>query len=213
MGLREIDGLIIRHLADIEAAGRRAYDLDTEVFKVLGKTAEKWAIKAAWQGNYDIDGDGFWLNPPKWKLSAETEEDKEDWLAYFDFNVGADDDLGVDSTMTHDFFKLTRLCQARNGKFGFRWISDRYAEGRKIAWRNFIRTSAEGVVRDTGFEVEKNGTFFLSVTLDSDNLAKAIEQDAIEDALTPFALALDNLARAEPTFTRLLETAKTQFQT
>jgi len=93
MGSREIDALIIRHLADIEAAGRRGFELDTEVFKVLGKTAEKWANKVNWQGNFDIEGDGFWLNPPDWKLSGKTEEDDESWLGYFDFDVGADDDL------------------------------------------------------------------------------------------------------------------------
>jgi hypothetical protein len=203
MGPREMDALIIRHLADIEEAGKRAYLLDDEILKILGKAAENWT-KSDWEGKYDIE-DEFSLCPLKWKRS---EEDKEDWLAYFQFDVGADDDLNDDA----DFFKLTRLCQARNGKYGFRWRSDHYAEGRKVAWRNFIRDRAEEVVRETGFEHEKDGTFFLTVTLNAESLAKAIEQDAIEDVISPFKSALDALARTEPAFTRLLEAAEIHFK-
>jgi hypothetical protein len=35
MGSREIDQLIVRHLADIEAANRRAYELDDEIVNLL----------------------------------------------------------------------------------------------------------------------------------------------------------------------------------
>lgn len=210
--LREMDGLIVRHLVDIEEAGKRAYALDFEVFKVLGKTAEKWATKAAWQGSFDIDGEGFWLNPPDWKLPAKTDGDEEVWLAYFDFNVAAGDDLNGDSTTTLDFFKLTRLCQARNGRFGFRWKSDHYAEGQRVPWRNFIRDNAQDIIRETGFEhEEKEGTFFLTVTVNAETLASAIEQDAIGDALGPFETALNNLTRAEAAFTRLLKLAEPKF--
>ena len=113
---------------------------------------------------------------------------------------------------THDFFKVTRLCHARNGTFGFRWISDHYAEGRKVPWRNFVRAEAENVVRETGFDVEKNGTFFLTVTLDAEHLANAIEQDAIEEALGPFDSALDKLAEVEPAFTRLTRRSEKALQ-
>jgi len=203
MGSPEMDGLIVRHLVDIEEAGKRAFVLDAEVFKALAKTAEKWTAKTAWEGDSNIDEDNLWLAPLKWKLAGETEEGEADWLADFHFSAGGDDD---------DFFKLTRLCQARNGKFGFRWKSDHYGDGRRVAWRNFIRDNAEDIIRETGFEYEKNGTFFPTVTLNAEALANAIEQDAIEDALGPFETALDNLTRTEPTFTRLLEAAKTHFQ-
>ena len=88
-----------------------------------------------------------------------------------------------------------------NGKLGFQWKSDHYSEGRRVAWRNFIRDAAGNVIREMGFELEKNGTFFLTVTLDAESLASAMDQDAIEDALLPFEKALDNVARAEPAFT------------
>lgn len=211
MGSREIDGLIIRHLVDIEEAGHRAFDLEAQVFKALGIAAEKWATKTAWEGEFDIDEDNFWLGPLKWKLDAEIEGQESDWLAFFYFGVGADDDPNGDSA-TNDYLKLTRLCQARNGKFGFRWKSDHFAEGRRVAWRNFIRENTEDIIRETGFEhEEKDGTFFLTVTLNADTLANAIEQDAIEDALGPFETALDKLIRAEPAFTRLLERAEPKF--
>jgi hypothetical protein len=206
MGLREMDGLIVRHLADLEEAGKRATVLEGEVFKVLGNTAEKWAVKEGWHGEFDIDTDGsldaFWLAPLKWKLSEKPEED---WLAYFEFNAGADDDDA-------NYFNMAHLCGEMNLKFGFQWKSDHFAAGRKAAWRTFINAAAEEVIAKTGFEHEKNGTFFLTVTIKAEALANAIEQDAIEDALGPFTTALDNLARSEPTFTGLLEAAKTHPQ-
>jgi hypothetical protein len=200
MGLQEMDGLIVRHLVDLEEAGKRATDLDGEVFKVLKITAEKWAVKEGWQGKFDIDTDEFWLAPLKWKLSGKPEED---WLAYFEFNAGAgagDDDA---------YFKMTRLCGEMNLKFGFQWKSDHFPAGRKAAWRKFVNDAAEEIISKTGFEHEKNGSFFLTVTIEAETLANAIEQDAIEDALGPFTTALDNLARSEPAFTDLLEAAKT----
>jgi hypothetical protein len=139
--------------------------------------------------------------------------DERGYFAYFSFNGGPDDDLKTDEKMTNDFFKLTRLCQARNGKFGFQWRSEHYTEGKRALWRNFIRDRVEEVIRETGFDHERDGTFFLPVKLDAESVANAIEQDAIEDALGPFRAALEKLHQSEPAFTRILEAAKLHFKT
>jgi hypothetical protein len=74
--------------------------------------------------------------------------------------------------------------------------SDHYAEGRKVAWRNFIRDAAEGIIRETGFEHEKNGTFFLTVTLNPSLMRSSDVNDIIRHiVLTVCVRRLDSARR------------------
>jgi hypothetical protein len=72
---------------------------------------------------------------------------------------------------------------------------------------------AERIAQDTGLTYEnKSGRFYLQTIVDLETLAKAIEDDAIEDALIPIRSTLDSLAAAVPTLTELLLQAKKQFK-
>jgi hypothetical protein len=210
---RSMDALIIRHLEDFEDAYRCAYKLDNEIWKLLGAAAQKWAEDKGWDFGFDFEKDEFWTAPQGWKLPRRS-EGEQDWLAYFEFDAGPDDDWG-DGSAEFDLLAVTRLCQAtKRGKVGFRWRSDYFAAGNKVAWRGFVNKSAEQIAQKTGLTYEnKSGRFYLPMTVDIETLAKAVEEDAIDDALfAPTKSALDGLAAAEPMLTQLLTEAKKEFK-
>lgn len=211
---RSIDALIIRHLADFEDAFRCAYNLDNEIWKAVGDTARKWAQEKGWAFEFDFEKDEFWTAPESWRLAKrQTEDSEEKWLAYFEFDAGPDDDFDEDNPQL-DYLYVTRLCQAtKRGMVGFRWCPQYFSEGNKVAWRKFVDTSAEKIAQETGLSYEnKSGRFYLPTRVDSETLSKAVEEDAIEDALAPIRSTLDGLAAAVPTLTQLLERAKKQFK-
>jgi hypothetical protein len=96
---------------------------------------------------------------------------------------------------------------------GFRWRPEYFSYGNKVAWRRFVEKSAEKIVQETGLSYEnKAGHFYLPIRVDLETLSKAVEEDAIEDALTPIRSTLDGLAAAVPTLTQFLMQAKKQFK-
>jgi hypothetical protein len=208
---RQIDALIIRHLADLDEATKCANKLDIEIWEELGKIAEKWKDDKEWEARYSIDF--LWFAPQSWNLDKQPEKDSEgNWWAYFDFDAGANDDWD-ENNYDLDVYFTTRLCNISNGKFGLRWRSDYYSEGNLVRWRKFTGAAAEDVIRQTGFGYEKEtGGFYLPVKIDLETLAKAIEENAMEDAMKPFRTALDTLVNAEKVFTKLLIAAKKEFQ-
>jgi hypothetical protein len=209
-----MEALIIRHLVDFEEAFRCAYKLDDEIWEELGNAARKWAEEKGWDFDIDLEEDEFWTAPKSWKLPKEsTENTEQDYLAYFEFDGAPDDDWEA-SNPNVDYLAVTRLCRAtKRGMLGFRWKPSYFTEGNKVAWRKFMEKPAERIAQDTGLTYEnKSGRFYLQTIVDLETLAKAIEDDAIEDALIPIRSTLDSLAAAVPTLTELLLQAKKQFK-
>jgi hypothetical protein len=188
--------------------------LDEEIWNALGATAQRWAQEKEWEFGFNPASDEFWTAPQHWKLPKKSTEDSEqEWLAYFEFDAGPDDDFNSDNPQL-DLLSVTRLCQAtKRGMLGFRWRPDYFTDSNKVAWRRFAEKSAEGIARTTGLSYEnKRGRFYLSTRVDLETLAKAVEDDAIEDALVPVRSTLDGLAGAVPALTQLLMQAKKQLQ-
>ncbi|MGE3740995.1 MAG: hypothetical protein AB7I59_16005, partial [Geminicoccaceae bacterium] len=78
-------------------------------------------------------------------------------------------------------------------------------------WKRFAPPYIESI-RQTGFSYEDDkGCFFLPVRIEAKELARAIENDAIEDALTPLRAALDRCREAKPDFDKLIGAAKKHF--
>lgn len=206
----EMDALIIRHLADIDAATKRLYyNIQEQVGKAIDDVTESWTKQNEWEGLFNWDQEHLIVYPRQWTY-AEPGSDKNHRLAWFELDAGQGDDLVNDDRL--DYFWLTRLCRAGRGELALWW---KYEKGKfaltRPKWKQFVRPYIEKVLA-TGFTYdESRGLFFLPVRVELQSLAQAIETEAIEDALQSIDLALNACLAAKPIFDEILSTAKAQF--
>ena len=202
MATPELDRLIVEHLADIDAAAKRLYALQGEIFEALGAAAEDWAGKNGWLGKFDYLNEEFWLAPADWRTPGTEEEDNV-FQAWFQMELGAGD---TDSSgkPEEDFFYLTRLCRVGSGEIGFRFKQDLITKGQ---WRRRFRDLA-GRAENTAFVVDREPSFFLPVQLEGTKLAASLQEEAIEAALPPFEDILTRIIDAKPTFDAIIAAIK-----
>lgn len=197
----ELDSLIISHLTDIDASVKRLRELQREVFEDLMNSARTWAAKEGWEGNYNYLEASCWLAPPDWR-TPDTDPHKEDFLAWFEMELGAGD---TDSEkQDEDAFYLTRLCGAGNGLIGFRFKQEAV---QKVLWKKRIKDVAP-IISPTAFVIDSEPSFFLPFRLDATALANAVQQEEMESAFDPFSQALKQLAVAKPKFDQVLANIK-----
>lgn len=206
----ELDGLIIDHLFDIDASVKRLVELQREIFQVMMDKTRDWAEKEDWLGSYDYIEGGCWVAPHNWRMpdaEPDREPDREDFKAFFEMELGAGDT--EEGKPDEDHFYLTRLCGAGSGQIGFRFMQRMM---RKVAWKNRLRDQAPTISR-TAFLTDIVPSFFLPFRVDATELAAAARQEEIEDALTPFVRALQQLVDSKLAFDKVLATMKTEKST
>ncbi|NIJ43485.1 hypothetical protein FHS78_003800 [Parvibaculum indicum] len=201
----QIDALIVRHLGDLDmAASYLANELEPRVASAMNSMAEKWAKKRRWRGQYSWsvgEDDYLWLAPQSW---AVPDSDNDVYLSFCLWGEERDDFTGKKG---HDYFWLTRLLRAGQGKLGFLVECETQYFGGKAQWKKFVRTYVEKLRAEGFVFMEGSGGFFRPLVVDAETMAKAIEANAIEDALGPFVNALDDLKAAQPAFDELLQDA------
>lgn len=208
MSTKEIDALIIRNLRDLDAAANYTrYKLETKIGGEINKIGNDWIEEHEWNGDCNWDHPGLWVAPANWK-AAGAEEGDDKWLAKFWLHFGIGDD-GHDGS-GKDHFWLTRLCGDGTGMIALRWYQENICS-KKGKWKQFVQPWKDRICK-TGFAYEDGeGLFSIPVRVDAEQLASAIEQDNMSDALEPFVKALDKLLAAKPTFDKMLEEAKREF--
>lgn len=210
MSTDDLDALIVQNLRDLDAAAKRLwFDVQPHIAKTINTIASNWAKKNKWIGAYDWweeeHGEGeLWVAPPQWKL-------KDDKLAFY-LDCGPDDEYGDSENPSEDFFWLTRLCNAGTGLVCIRWYSFQGLNAKKPDWKKFVK-SYIAKIKNVGFSYEDKTALFSSapIIISSDQLAKAIVDDTLEQALGPLRTALDNLIRAEPVFDDMIREARKEF--
>ena len=204
MPKNEIDDLILRHLGDIEAASKRiAKILQPEISKTLNKVVHDWAKPRGWDTGKDFDKSDLWLAPPDWKATGGNK-----WHCQFWLGAGEGDDP---NTGWEDEYWLSQLCGVGGGvPVGIKWEPNFGA--RKTQLRRFLADYV-AELRGLGFQYSERGSFFLvPFRIDSTSLAKALEDEALEEAMEPLKKALDQIEPAKSAFDRILVSAKKQFE-
>ena len=197
----EIDTLIVKHLADIDATAKRLHALESEIFSVIDKKATDWARQADWTGEFDYLGKvGLWLAPNDWKTPGINKTDIPS-RAWFSLTWGAGDS-GRPGTQGEDYFCLTRLCGVGSGEIGFRFVFRKDLISWK-QWKSHLG-SVTGLVEKTAFLPDSENSFFLPFRIEATKLAESLEEESLEEALGPFEAALAQLAEAKAAFDRLI---------
>lgn len=201
MSVAELDSLIVKNLADLEGAARRLTQIEDLVFKEMDVAGSDWIRNKGWDGEFDLNSGNCWLAPSDWKGAAEGKQKGPGagkYDAYFEFDTGAGD-TGIGKP-PEDQFYLTRLCQVGSGTYGFRF------------WQNLLRPAARKrlmrehatIAEGTAFTLDEDTNFFMPFRIDCDELAKALREGALENALVPFSEALDRLGNARPEFDKIV---------
>ena len=200
MSSPELDALLISNLSDLEAVRRQLAEVQHNVFRAVDADVETWATERGWSGVFDYLADALWLAPPTWR---QPEGDAQDVFAWFVLSVGPDDT--ETERVDEDYLYLTRLCQAGFGQLGF--TLGQSLMPREATWKRFLQSHTD-LIEATPFILDRNARLFLPVRIDRQELANALREQSIPDALTPLRAALDQLAAAQPALDRLLEAAQ-----
>ena len=209
MSTEQLDALIVHHIGDLDAASKRLeYVIQPMVAEKINDTVEKWLVAQGWSGKSKWFPEGeVLMTPPQWRgagAAASTDDD----LAFFHLYAAYGD--GFAKEKGFDYFWSTRLCKQGEGALGFRFERGKGLEIKKKLWKHLSAEHAnKGSARALGFDYEEgDGTFFKPLVIDKEALAKAIEEDDFDEALTPLIDALNALREAVSVFQPLINTAK-----
>jgi hypothetical protein len=191
MSTEAIDALLVRNLLDLErASNRMTGEIEPKVGELIDKIITTWADE---QTDWFVDigfNDGYTeIAPESWRI-PDSERSENKFLA--EFRTDANDVSQNENSWTSHFW-LAQLCGLSDGPVGFRWVCDFAALGtNKSGWKRFLsKIDAPAAAKGFGFEYQdKSGTFFLPFSIDKELLAKAIEENNIEDSLEPVRAAL-----------------------
>jgi hypothetical protein len=209
------EALIIRHIADLDVAARL---MEEKIEPMLRKTVERivqeWAESKQWSAKCDQDGewDGsayplVW--PTDWELRIKGSKETSQTATFkFGEMYAKQDAIGSYSYWT------SMLCGV-GGSVMIWWECDRAEYGyRKTGWKTLLAPHVQKL-QQAGFSYsEEEARFGVTIRLTPEELARAVEEGAPEEALaSPVKSALDLCLKAKPLFDKILAAAKQKAST
>lgn len=195
MDTSELDRLIIEHLADLEATGRRIEAIETRIWQVIGDRAKAFAKGRGWTGGFDASDEDIWLAPAVWRQG--------DYMARFYFGWGErDTDEGLPG---EPWFGLARLTGVNGGRLCL-WLGHSGIGARQ--WKPAAKKAAASM-SDRGFSFSDRAQFFLDCTPSQKAVALGLENDDLSAAMKPIEVALERAGAAAASFGTLLKKAAT----
>jgi hypothetical protein len=207
MSAPELEALIVEHLADLDRAAAGVDGIEARVFAAFGEKAGVWAKKHGWISDFDYPEGGWldwaaWIAPPEWR-TADTAVEDDTFDGRFAISVSGGDTESRKAG--EDWFYLTRLCGAGVGQIGFRFRRTDFVKPKK--WKQALPLLAD-LVKNTGFALDEEPSFFLPVTIQAITLAQAIREEDLEAALGPIDTALESLLHAQPALSEVLRSLR-----
>lgn len=197
MSQAELNALIVTNLRDLEGAASHVGNvLQKEIGAAIDDLVKALKSDAGWDGNVNWDNDEIWIAPKTWMRPDEGAGDRY----HCQYSFEADDEAKSDL----DHFWLSQLTGAGQAKLGFLWSRNNITKGR---WRKAVGQQADLIarLRGVGFNyVEASGSFFLPVTIDAAEMARALAEESPDQALQPFRDAFGRLVEAQPLFDALI---------
>jgi hypothetical protein len=188
----KLDGLIVRNIADIEAAYNRATDeMEAVLGKETAKLFERKFTAQEWEGSHDVklcDGKGEqWTAPIEWRSTASDSEE-------YDLFIGFGCQLGLDG---YEASWLGHFAGIRGSGIQLQLQSNTLHS--KGLWKKFLKTLTDQVLlsklREEGFTVnnELEYPLALRVNFELDTLAKAFEDEDFHQAFRPLEISIDTV--------------------
>lgn len=189
MPTTELDMLILRNLADLDATAQRLNQIDATVWRAVDGVVERWARQHRWAGQYDVEGRGLWVTPAKWR---DASDDRESPDVKFWFEVAAHD------PPTH--FDLADLCGIGGSRYGFRLYQNLHA---KVEWKALARKHIS-LFQSVGLQLDAKASPFMEISIDLEKLVSGVETGDFEEALLPVTDGLDRLIGVDKAIGKVL---------
>lgn len=189
----EVDALIVRNIADLEAALERIEDsIDPKLFKEAWETLKGALGEKEWFFADDENPDEAWFAPRSWILTDEDgDEDADPW-----FKLIPAGGKKFRSWATHFV-----SANSEQEKFSIRW-----------RWYNFYKRDYDAVaveqadsidvIVQSGF-CQDGRELYAPITFDRGAVAQGLAEDHLREALMPITIAAETLRSAMPGFEKL----------
>ena len=194
----ELDTLVIKNIADIEAAMKHGVEvLGPRIWQEVGKAVVEQCDQSTHHATADAEAEDVWLAQRSALLPESESADPDFWL-------GLDErtSLGGDG---ENSWLATFMGNGPNGATVALWVDQKIVG--KPRWKKIVRSSDDLVeeLRTAGFDVveDDDRRLCIPLTLDADALAAAFRSDDFTIAMDPVRDAVRKAVAAAPLLERL----------
>lgn len=199
---KSLDALIIRNIADIEAAMKHAQEeIGPRVWEEVARVMQEECDADPWIAVADVEDEDVWFTDRGWLMPDQRKPKADFWLGLDERTDGGNE--GENSWLA------AFVAGGPNGATMAFWLDQRILG--PGAWKKLVKSS-DGVVaelRGLGFSVDDDDDrrLYLPVVLDREALASAFETEDFDAVLAPIKVAVGNAISAAPVLARLREAA------
>lgn len=201
-GTAELDALVIRNIAEIEAAMKHAIEeIGPRIWSNVAEAMTETCDIDGWIAVPDGEDEDVWFAEREWLLPDQRKPKADFWLGLDERVAGGNE--GENSWLA------TFVASGPNGATTAFWIDQRIVG--KGAWKKLIKANDVIVasLRDCGFSLDEDDDrrLCLPFVLDRELLATAFESGDFDEVMRPAASAVAMGMSAAPHLRRLRELA------
>lgn len=189
MSTAELDTYLLENWLDLDAASKRATDIEVAIYEALADETRRWAGERGWSGVFTYET--LWLAPPEWSAQGRSRPTAD---VSFELSYHGPGE---------DAFALTTLMGLNQDVAGFDFYQSRVLA--KI-WKPLI-ASPENLAALPGFTLQSS-TLFHPFSMDPAEVRDAAASGDYSVVAKLIVPVLDNLERAVPLLSRLVGPGK-----
>jgi hypothetical protein len=199
---KELDALVIRNIADIEAAMNHAIkEIGPRIWEEVARVTQEMCDSETWITASDIANDDLWFADRSWLMADQRKPKPDFWL-------GLDERLSEIDEGENSWL-ATFVASGPNGATMAFWLDQRILGAG--AWKKLVKANDALVaeLRGLGFSVDDDDDrrLYLPVVLDRELLARSFETEDFDLVMEPARIAVANATKAAPVLVRLREFA------
>lgn len=199
---KELDALVIRNIADIEAAMNHAQkEIGPRIWEKVAQVTQEMCDGEAWIAVSDVANDDVWFADRSWLMAAQRKPKA-------DFYIGLDEKLS-ETGEDENSWLATFVASGPNGATMAFWLDQRILGAG--AWKKLVKANDVLVaeLRGLGFSVDDadDRRLYLPVLLDRELLARSFETEDFDVVMEPARIAVANATKAAPVLVRLRQLA------
>lgn len=193
----ELNALIVRHIGDLESAMKQAKSqIDGQLERATAQIIDEKRKEFEWTGevNRSLDGEQ-WLAPEPWRTANKSDNS-------FDLFLILHTDNGIEDFAAETW--LSYFIGLNGCELAFVIETNALKVSR---WKAFLRQQEDSIaeLRDFGFTCDlKRGRLALPMGFNQEAIAQAVENEDVNEGLSPLGVALDRIVKARPILDKLV---------
>jgi hypothetical protein len=199
---KELDALVIRNIADIEAAMNHAkMEVGPRIWQQVAQVVQELCDVEAWVAVSDVANDDLWFAHRSWLMADQRKHKADFW-------IGLDERLS-ETGEDENSWLAAFVANGPNGATMAFWLNQRILGAG--AWKKLVKANDALVaeLRGLGFSIDDDDDrrLYLPVVLDRELLARSFETEDFDEVMEPARIAVAHATKAAPVLVRLRELA------